>query len=106
MAVDWDSAVLAPLIDIFGEPAVFTPFDGDDYQVSAIFDDAYQGVVMAGGMPVNSTGPIAGVRLAEFVVLPQQDDRLFRVKTGELFAIKDVQPDSHGGAKLLLQVTA
>lgn len=106
MSIDWDSAVLAPLNNIFGEPAIFTPFDGDDYSITAIFDDAYQSISVAGGMPVNTTQPIAGVRLAEFPVLPQQDDRLLRPKTGELFAIKDVQPDSHGGAKLLLQATA
>jgi len=104
MSIDWDSAVLAPLFDVFAEPVVYTPFNQRPFSARGVFDDAYEGIDLIGGMPVNSSMPILGIRLAEFPAMPEQDDTLQIVRTREVFTVKDVRPDSHGSAKLLLQL--
>ncbi|MNW67531.1 hypothetical protein D3C74_461240 [compost metagenome] len=48
-----------------------------------------------------------GVRDGQFEVPPKQGDRVFigivgGVLVNTLFAVSDVQPDSHGGTKLIL----
>jgi len=50
---------------------------------------------------------VLGVRDSEFRTRPKQGDRVFvgivgGVPVNTLFAVSDVQPDSHGGTKLIL----
>jgi len=59
------------------------------------------------GSTVNTTSPILGVLDSEFRVPPKKGDRVFIGTVGgepvnTLFTIADVQPDSHGGSKLIL----
>ena len=100
--IDWDKNVLAPLQSTFGEPVNYQPAAGAAFQVSAIFDEEYQEIAIAGGMGSSSTVPVAGVRLSQFPVAPTQGDTLIRLANTTTYVVKEVRPDSHGGVKLML----
>lgn len=102
--VDWDKKLLAPLFGVFGEECEHRPRTGGAYSLTGIFDRAYvqQLIGEDGGTESNSTLPVVGVRDTELAVRPRQGDGFYIVRTGELFTINDVQPDSHGGTRLEL----
>jgi hypothetical protein len=105
--VDWDALVLGPLEQAFGEPVTFIPASGDrPFGGWGIFDEAYREVDIAGGQAVTTECPVLGIRISAFQspmqAMPQQDDRLSI--RGATYVIREVRLDSHGGAKLLLNV--
>lgn len=105
--VDWDALVLAPLQAVFGEPVTFIPASGDTPFVGAgVFDEAYRQIDLAGGEAVTTECPVLGIRVSAFQspmqILPKQDDKLSI--RGVTYVIREVQLDSHGGAKLLLNL--
>lgn len=105
MPVNWDKQLLAPLEKVFAEPVNWQPRAGKPYDISGIFDRAYtQDVVPldSDDPGINTTSPVLGVRDAVFHSPPQQGDRLFVYREQRLYAVADVQPDSHGGTKLIL----
>ncbi|WP_256852749.1 hypothetical protein [Pantoea sp. Fr+CA_20] len=112
MSVNWDQHLLAPLHGIFGDAVEFRPNKGrgQPYTINGIFDRAYTQDVQpmdAGDPSINTTKPVLGVRDAEFRSPPRQGDQLYIAVAGgrtvnQLFVIADVQPDSHGGTKLVL----
>ena len=109
MAVDWDKAVLAPAVAVFGEgmqkngPIMFYPDGGTAYAIDGVFDAAYRDINLVDALvDANTTQPVLGVRLAIFPVAPIPDDQVYIPSTGKMFLIKDVRPDSHGWAKLML----
>lgn len=105
MPVDWDRHLLKPLQGVFGEAANWRPRNGDSYDISGIFDRAYTQAVdpLDGDDPgINTTSPVLGVRDAAFRTPPVRGDRLFLYREQCLYVVSDVQPDSHGGTKLIL----
>lgn len=109
MAIDWDKAVLAPLEKVFGEGGPvgsrikFHPYEGEAYDIDGIFDAAYRDVTLDPTVAVNTTCPVLGVRLDTFKIEPVPgDDQVYIPRAGKMFLIKEVRPDSHGGAKLML----
>jgi len=109
MAVDWDSELLSPLQDTFGEPVNYRPTSGAAFDISGIFDRPYTQEVEPlddGDPTINTTHAVLGVRDGEFTAagraLPVQGDMLFVVSVATIFKVADVQPDSHGGRKLVL----
>lgn len=100
--IDWDKALLAPVFGVFAEPATYAPAVGQPFPIAGVFDEAYHGVSLAGGTDVPSAMPVIGVRLAQFAAPPKRGDRLTITRTGELFVVKEVEPDGRGQAKLLL----
>lgn len=106
MGIDWDRHLLIPLEKTFAERVNWRPRHGNGaYDISGIFDRAYlQDVIVAEGDDprLNTTRPVLGVRDALFKVPPQQGDQLFLYRDRSLWVVSDVQPDSHGGSKLLL----
>ncbi|EMY3520986.1 hypothetical protein AAIP46_003283 [Yersinia ruckeri] len=109
MGIHWDQHLLAPLHSIFGDPVEYRPAGGAAYTVSGIFDRAYTQDIepLDDGSTINTTKPVLGVRDSEFRSLPKQGDRVFIAVAGgvtinTLFTVSDVQPDSHGGSKLIL----
>ncbi len=105
MAIDWDALVLRPAMDIFGEPVLYTPTAGEPITITGVFDEAYTVVEEMDSRPVSSTYPVLGVRLAVFPVPPQAGDRLTIVAKNDLYTVREVRPDGHGAAKLLLNWT-
>ncbi|MCT8345611.1 hypothetical protein LG003_22970, partial [Photorhabdus kleinii] len=101
--------LLAPLHDVFGDPVEYRPASGAHYTISGIFDRAYTQEVesLDDGSTINTTSPVLGVRDIEFQAPPKKGDRVLvgvvgGVPVNTLFAVADIQPDSHGGTKLIL----
>ncbi|MCU1787752.1 hypothetical protein CUU54_02625 [Pectobacterium polaris] len=112
MGINWDQHLLAPLHNVFGDPVEYRPASGTPYTISGIFDRAYTQQVesLDDSSTINTTSPILGVRDSQFIAPPKKGDRVFiGVVGGEpvntLFAVSDIQPDSHGGTKLILNRT-
>lgn len=112
MSVNWDRHLLAPLHGVFGDVVEFRPDKGrgTPYTIQGIFDRAWTRDVEpieAGDPLINTTKPLLGVRDSEFLTPPRQGDRVYITLAGgrvvnQLFVVADVQPDSHGGSKLVL----
>ena len=109
MGINWDQHLLAPLQAVFGDPVDYRPAGGKPtYTISGIFDRAYTTIdPLDDGSTINTTNPVLGVRDSEFRSPPKQGDRVLigvvgGVSVNTLFTVSDVQPDSHGGTKLIL----
>jgi len=104
--IDWDRLVLAPLDGVFGEPISYKPAAGwtTEATIRGIFDSAYLKDVMFddGSTGVTEVHAVLGVRLCEFIFPPAQNDHLLVPRTGAYYVVKDVRPDGHGSAKLIL----
>lgn len=100
--IDWDTAVLAGVISVFGEPVTYTPAIGAPLSITGVFDEAYQDLTLAGGTAMTTSTPVLGVRVSDFPALPAQGDTLVIASTGEAFTVKEVRADGHGWAKLML----
>lgn len=81
----------------FGESVVVA-----GQSVRAIFDQAYQEVVLQGGAPIASTQPVLDVVLADLTGTPVQGDLVTISETGVVYKVAKVQPDGEGTAKLFL----
>jgi len=109
MAVDWDKAVLGPLEAVFGEVTtpdtqpMYYPVSGTAFPVDGIFDGAYRDIRLEDPL-VGTTAaqPVFGIRLAAFAIEPDVDDELYLPSQGKRYLVKEVRPDSHGWAKLML----
>lgn len=120
MAIDWDAEVLDPVMAVFGEgdPAspgtwpLFLPRSGNPFRLShAVFDAEYLDAETTPGDDTGQTSrrPVLGVRTALFTaqgLWPRQNDRVTIPSTGKTYLVRDVQPDGHGHAKLMLMETA
>lgn len=100
--IDWDSLVLGPCMATFGEPVTYTPAAGVAFAITGVFDAQYADVVVADGLPITSNMPVLGVQLSQFATSPQQGDTLTIASTSQTFVVKEVRPDGHGSAKLML----
>jgi hypothetical protein len=109
MAVDWDAMVLGPTIEVFGEDQdkrpIYTASDALPVEIDGVFDEAYREVDLVDtGTGANTVMPVLGVRLVQFVRPPRQGELITVPKVGKTYVIKDVRPDGHGWAKLMLGV--
>ena len=104
LVIDWDLAVLAPNFSVFGEPANYQPAGGTAFDVDIIFDRAYtrEYLMDDGSIGFTSVSPTAGIRLVQFASDPKQNYRLYVPRLDITFIVRDVRPDSHGGARLFL----
>lgn len=113
MSIDWDGVLLAPTMQIFGEGTASQPATWPLYRpkglapfalADAVFDRAYADITIDGaGSEVTSRKPCLGVRLSLFLQRePLQDDSVFIPSVPGTFIVKDVRPDGHGHAKLIL----
>lgn len=110
--IDWDTVVIGPATAIFGEPVLYIPAGQPGMTITGVFDVAYKPLTPLGGHmglepldiglsgDTNSVGPVLGVQLSQFSQLPAQDDVL--TVRDVLYRVREVQPDGHGVAKLLL----
>lgn len=105
--VDFDKLVLAPCVSVFGEAMQWqSAAMGMPKPVSGIFDEGCKASSLdqaAGISPTHTTSADArvGVRLSEFLpCVPMQGD-LFIIRQKQ-YRVREVQPDSHGGADILL----
>jgi hypothetical protein len=112
MAVDWDTLLIGPTVARFGAPVTYSA-QSASFPIVGVFDQAYREllVVNAGesmfsdnilGSAVSAERPVIGVQLSQFPpgIYPTQGDTL--VVNGALYIVKEVRPDGHGWARLLL----
>ena len=108
--IDWDAVLLAPVMREFGDGTasdpstlpVYMPAGGMPFALAdAVFDRAYSEVTIEGEASTTRR-PCLGVRLALFAVDPAQNDKVSIPSAPGTFIVKDVQPDGHGHAKLML----
>ncbi len=106
--IDWDAAVLAPMMAVFGESQKISytrAAGGVPFAVDGIFDDAFYALVMsADGEPEIATAePVIGVRAAQFAGIdPVQSDTLTVPRVGRTFVVTSVEPDGKGHILLRL----
>jgi len=108
MPIDWDKMVLGPVIGKLGEAVTYAPSAGQVFPITGIFDEAYREIDVPSGINVTSTCPVLGIRFADFPAYapPQQNDELTVIRTGVTYVVREVRPDGHGGAKLMLNFVA
>jgi hypothetical protein len=114
MSIDWDRLVIGPTVAIFGDQVRYST-RGRSFDITGVFDEQYLGMnPIAGGFTLGDPGaittamPVLGVQLSQFTekgAEPAQGD-VFEMRSGlhagEVYEIKEVQPDGHGHALLLL----
>lgn len=113
MSIPWGSVVGAPLMDVFGGPAVYFPKDGSaQFDVVGVFDQNWREVVIQDSLSYTSDEwPVIGITDTQFLahgVKPQQDDKVqimdpnHPAAFGKIFIVKEPRPDSEGITLLLL----
>lgn len=104
MSVNWDAVVIGPLQGVFGEPVIYTPLGGAAFQISGVFDDAYLKEMLFedGTTGTNTVSAVLGVQLSQFSTPPAQNSSLTVISNGATYLVREVRPDSRGGAKLML----
>ncbi len=102
--VDWDAAVLGPVMSVFAEPITYTPAAGAPFSAAGVVDEAYHAIAGLGedGVALTTEIPVVGVQLSTFLQAPVQGDQLTVARTGITYAVKEVRSDGHGWAKLML----
>ncbi len=88
----------------FGEEEGFRyePASGTPRVVDAVFDRNYQLVSVADG--VASVHPVVKVHAKDFDRPISEDDRFIHLKTGKVYLVRDVQPDSGYGILVILHL--
>lgn len=71
-------------------------------RVKGVFDRNHESVSLLDGAEVSSFHPAIFVRAGDFPGGVEAGDRFVRGKTGETFAVEDVQPDSGSGLFVIL----
>jgi hypothetical protein len=110
--LDVDALILAPLMsqDIFGEvpSPLWTPAAGGAATaIDGVFDEAYAAVdSLDTGDSAVTVGPTLGVRLSQFPggAVPKTNDTIVIPRIGNTYVVREVRPDGHGHARLLLNI--
>lgn len=99
--IDFDELVLGPCLDAFGQTVTFTPAEGDEAEITAIFQDGYQHMAqMPDGPAIISSNPMLGCRAADFDTEPARDD-VFTV-AGTAYRVVEANADGVGHLKIEL----
>lgn len=105
--IDFDALVIGPCMATFGEAVLYQPIAGAAFEITGVFDEAYleqAGIDATIPGSVSNTRPMLGVQLSQFAIEPAQNDVLTIIRTGQTYWVNAVRPDSHGAARLLLNV--
>ncbi|HEV2365402.1 MAG TPA: hypothetical protein VGS12_14530 [Caulobacteraceae bacterium] len=107
--IDWDKAVLGPTVGVFGEGCTYYPAAEWPFALTGVFDRAYRDVNIIETDPdIVTVQPVLGVRLAAFPLgqPPAVGDKLYVPSVDITYLVREVRPDGHGWAKLMLNATA
>lgn len=105
--IDWDGAVLGPLMSVFGQEGdeiVFLPAAGAEVALpGAVFNEHYVAIRFdREGNEVATVKPALGVRAALFASPPKQGDRIRFGSTGAEYVVANVEDDGLGHLNLVL----
>lgn len=106
--IDWDAAILAPVMGVFGEQVIYTPRNGVPVVITdAVFDEeAAEIQIGEDGQATTQRKPTLGMRASWFYTPPAQSDRVLIVRTGVTYIVKNPQPDGHGHIRCDLMLAA
>ncbi len=107
--IDFDTLVIGPCMATFGEPVLYQPLGGLSFQIIGVFDEAYLEQAPYDALApgnISGTRPVLGVQMSQFTQEPMQNDLLTILRTGVAYWVNEVRPDSHGGARLLLNLAS
>ncbi|KUR80762.1 hypothetical protein [Novosphingobium sp. FSW06-99] len=104
MAIDWDSLLLGPVMGVFGEAISYVPRGGAPIAIAdAVFDEESADIAIGEDAQMSTQRkPICGIRIGALGQAASQGDTILRLGTGVAYIVKDVIPDGHGHAKLVL----
>lgn len=88
--------------DTFSIAVIYLRNNGGEYPIKAIFDRAYLAVDPESEAVVQSTGPVALVRLADLPFLPGAGDRM--VIKGATYRVVASEVDGYGNSLLRLHI--
>src|SRR5260364_288171 len=99
MSIDWDDAVIAPVMDVFGEAVTYRPKDGAPFEITGILTEAYLEVDAVGdAVPMSGQQSRLNVRLSAFMEIePQPGDTLTVRRTGQTYWVREARPFSRTG---------
>ena len=103
----WDRLVVGPQMEIFGEPVTYMPASGGEFQIVAVFTDAYLRVEMFDDRStgVTEVSAILGVQLSQFASPPVQNDKVYVPSVNATYVIREApRIDGRGAAKLMLSL--
>ena len=109
--IDLDALAIGPCMAVFGQPCTLrSSVTGIQASITGVFDEAYRALQPLGdlgsmiGQPGYMTGslPVLGVQLSTCPLHPAQGDTV--MIAGLQYVIREVQPDGHGWAKLMLNL--
>lgn len=115
--IDWQGLVGAPCRTVFGQPAAVT-WNGQTFNLSGIFDEAYRQVDVSDGMEVTTVSPTLGIDLADLTLGGQPVSALqgarVLVSASPLaggaptadtsYIVQEARTDGHGWARLILNL--
>ena len=100
--IDWDTLLLAPTHQAFGEQVTHYPAAGAARVLTAVFNAAYTEVTLEDGMEVASTKPVLNIRASILPRNPEQGD-LWNVR-GVLYQTVVAKPDGLGDIRVDLRL--
>lgn len=86
--------------EVFSEATdaiVYTPSGGSAESIEAVYDDKWERVVVQGGLPHVTTGPVVDIRLADVSQTPQRGETISA--RGTTYLITEVEENGHGAVK-------
>lgn len=86
-----------------GVTVSYAPAVGDAVEVVGIFDANFVLVRQGGESGVEQVGPVVWLRLADLPVHPDDDDPTLTIG-GQDYTVREREPDSMGGIRLLLRL--
>lgn len=100
MLEDLANRALRAGVAVMGEPITYIRKD-ESWQIKGIFQSAHIAIDPETGSPVSTQQPVVGVNGRDLSVTPKTGDRV--AARGNVYRVRDVQPDGHAGFTLLLQ---
>jgi len=87
---------------VFGIDCSFRPKAGGVFSIRGIFENKYLGVEPSTGMPISTSSPQIGIKLAHLPAgVGIKRDDIF-VVNGKSFSVREVRPDGLGAATVML----
>lgn len=100
MLNDLANRALSAAIRTIGEPITYIRGD-QSWPIKGVFQSAHIALDPETGGPVSSQQPVCGVNGRDLPITPKTNDKI--AARGNVYRVRDVQPDGHTGFTLMLQ---
>ncbi|MBU6246464.1 MAG: hypothetical protein KGN77_01810 [Xanthomonadaceae bacterium] len=105
MTIDFDTLVLGPCMDAFGEPVVWMPaVGGASVSTTGVFDAFYKEIAEAGAeVGTAITRTFLGVRASSLPSLPVENDTFFLPNRNATYIVSEADSDGIGHLRIFLR---